>query len=325
MAIAMTALAACSEKISESSETPAERVELAVNLNFPVETKAVNEALHGTINSIQIFIFDADGNVEAYRNLTENVEFKTSVVSGEKMVYALINGLNMQSTKTEDEYLEKTSYLYHNREDNLIMEGSSKLTVTDTDASVTVKVQRKVCKVSLMAVHNQLAMNYRNLDFVLTRAFLLNAVGESPLSISVEDKGYTPDEWLNKRCLYMSEEGLDLVQEVFSPDITLDYNDSFTQKTSFYCYPNLTEEDSFSKTWCARRTRLVVETTLGGETYYYPITLPVLKRNHIYEVTLNVVHPGTDVPDDQYIPVSGTVNILEIDEWGETTEITETI
>ena len=70
--------------------------------------------------------------------------------------------------------------------------------------------------------------------------------------------------------------------------------------------------------------RLVLEAVLGGVQYYYPISLPELKQNTRYHVTLNIVRPGATSPEqdmDKYA-VSFKINV---EEWKGPENITETI
>ena len=77
-------------------------------------------------------------------------------------------------------------------------------------------------------------------------------------------------------------------------------------------------------TWCPRYTRLVIETTLGGEKRYYPITIPHLQRNHAYTIDRAIIKgrgmssPEGEVAEDE---IEWTFHV-ETD-WGETYTITE--
>lgn len=84
---------------------------------------------------------------------------------------------------------------------------------------------------------------------------------------------------------------------------------SFPVEGALYAYPNPTESrfengiyiGDEAGEWSIRPTRLVIETTLDGTKYYYPITLPALESNKTYEIeNLVITRPGSDDPD---IPV----------------------
>ena len=64
-------------------------------------------------------------------------------------------------------------------------------------------------------------------------------------------------------------------------------------RAEFYCYPNGTQEESLGSPF----TRLVVEATLLGERYYYPVNLPPTGRNETLLLDLTITRTGTDDPD----------------------------
>ena len=83
----------------------------------------------------------------------------------------------------------------------------------------------------------------------------------------------------------------------------------------FYCYPNPTEEDSHGSAWSPRYTRLVVDATLGGTLYHYPVNIPKPLPNTSYQITnLTVTGPGSSDPD---IPVEkGSITFsITITDW----------
>lgn len=85
-------------------------------------------------------------------------------------------------------------------------------------------------------------------------------------------------------------------------DIGLDMTKGQKHDTphNLYMLPNPQEDDSFDKTaWSPRHTRTVVEATLGGTTYYYPVTLPVTGRNVSYRFeNILISRAGSLHPED---------------------------
>ena len=83
----------------------------------------------------------------------------------------------------------------------------------------------------------------------------------------------------------------------------------------FYVYPNPTASDNSDETFSPRFTRLVVEATLGGTKYYYPISLPNLERNKTYTVSsLMITRPGSDNPDKEITSAECPFNIV-VENW----------
>ena len=60
---------------------------------------------------------------------------------------------------------------------------------------------------------------------------------------------------------------------------------------------------------------MVVEVELGGDTFYYPITLPVLEPGKSYEIeNLTITRKGADSPDTVISLADATFEI-NIKEW----------
>jgi hypothetical protein len=59
----------------------------------------------------------------------------------------------------------------------------------------------------------------------------------------------------------------------------------------FYCYPNAT----------STKTRLVIETSIGEQTYYYPIEIEKLLPNNQYSYNVVLTRLGTDSPDGSLV------------------------
>ena len=102
-------------------------------------------------------------------------------------------------------------------------------------------------------------------------------------------------EWYNKT-KYDSSDDNSLLFDGMG-DMLVTSSASYDKKNTFYCYPNPESNDNFSSTWSPRHTRLVVEALLGDTRYYYPVTLPEIESNKIYDVNLKITRPGSSLPD----------------------------
>ena len=71
--------------------------------------------------------------------------------------------------------------------------------------------------------------------------------------------------------------------------------------TVMYCYPNSATEDCLGRPL----TRLVIEATLGGQRYWYPVNLRGIGRNQVLKLNITITRTGSSGPD---IPTeAGTV------------------
>ena len=306
-AVAAVALAACEEKINEQTVSADEMVELKISIPSAA-TKVSEKNEPGTpdaVNSLQVFLFDDKGALE-----TSDVQSSTSLVlpcvPGKKKVVALVNAPELSGVSSYSQLTGMTSKLGDNTIDSMVMEGELEVDIT-SNTSVTIPVSRLAAKVILRQVVNNFELpTHQQMEFAINSIYLVNVAGEKAyLSDAM------PSLWYN-----MMQKTIDLdgstprfIYEDLPSPIKVPYNGTFTADRYFYCYPNPTSTDTSDKTWSERYTRLVVQTTLGSETVYYPITLPDINKNTVYEIALKITRPGSDSPDE---PVSGHVAEFKI-------------
>ena len=96
-----------------------------------------------------------------------------------------------------------------------------------------------------------------------------------------------PSSWANYReriyedSIIYCDSGISISTAVVLPNISL------------YCYPN----DISEETPETPLTRLVIEGTIGGNTYFYPINIPCLEGGKEYAFNITITKKGTSDPD----------------------------
>jgi hypothetical protein len=126
-------------------------------------------------------------------------------------------------------------------------------------------------------------------------------------------------------------------------DVSLAAGNSYTSPVSLYCYANNSENvpDGFGdpliddtkkadvwRSFDGQHTMLVVETEIGGETYYYPIDLnkrivdnaggcPGIERNKTYDVSLTINNYGSPDEPNREISTLTAGYTVEVGEWGD--------
>lgn len=305
-AVAAVALAACEEKINEQTVSADEMVELKISIPSAV-TKVSEKNEPGTpaaVHSLQVFLFDEDGNLE-----TSDMQSKQSLVlpcvPGKKKVVAIVNAPELTGVTSLTSLTSMKSSLSDNTIESMVMEGTVDMEVT-TNVSVTVPVSRLAAKVVLRTVINSFELpTHQQMEFQVTSVYLVNVAGEKTyLSDAM------PTLWYNKMKNEEDTQAPTFIYDKLSSQVIIPYNGTYTADKYYYCYPNPAKEDSSETVWSERYTRLVVETLLGGETVYYPVTLPSVAKNTAYEISLKVTRPGSDSPDK---PVSGHVAEFKIE------------
>lgn len=314
-AFAAVALASCNETLPINPGLDDGKVELEVNLPVAL-TRVPGESDDDDVNTLQVFVFDPSGKLEAYEyDYADAVSLKC--LPGTKTVAALVNAPLIPEISSYSQLTSTVSRLSNNVLKGLVMEGKMEVDLS-TSQKVVVPVSRLVAKITLSKIENAMDLDYhRKMEFILNSVYLVNVAGDK--KYLVNDPAET---WINKG---VNEKGsLVYVYDTLN-DTKLSYLSSYTDKHYFYCYPNHTEQDgSDTGEWSPRYTRLVVEATLGGEKCYYPVSLPKVEQNTTYDISIKVTRPGSDSPDKPVSTYAAEFTV-EVNEWIPTDAIEEII
>lgn len=261
------------------------------NLTTKASSASANET---TVASLQIFVFKTDGSLDAYGTGTSS-SLSLSVTTGTRDIYAIVNAPSLNTIRTKSALLDATSNLTDNLT-NFVMTGAKLAQPISAASSISIAVSRLVARLAISKITNKMAsVQYQSDAFVVTKIYVINVAGAN--NYGVTSLGST---WYNQMKYVSGAADAILYDAVTSG--TIAYNASLSSAHYFYVYPNSTATDTQSTTWGPRFTRLVVEATLGGKTYYYPISIPSIQQNKTYTVSeLTITRPGSDSPD---IPVS---------------------
>lgn len=313
--VAAMALVSCTERNADPVVSDG-MVELQVNVPC-LETKVSGTPQNeDKISDLQVFVFDKEsGILEAYGN-GSTATLKITCVPGNKEIVALVNAPSLAGIASLSELQGKKSALGDNASGKLVMSGQMTRQLTPSDNAVTVNVSRLAAKVTLLNIKNQMSLEVnKDKEFVVTAVYMINAAGDRAYLSSS-----TPEVWYNK----MKYEAGCPNFLYDAPKATLGVGQVYSTQHHFYCYPNMTTTDANDGTWSARKTRLVVEATLGGETCYYPVTMSNLAQNTSYTVALTVTRPGSSSPD---IPISTNEATFSVNvkNWTDGVDYNETI
>ena len=216
---------------------------------------------------------------------------------------------------------QKAAGLSCNAPDSFLMVGSKSITVQATEETAqAIPVTRMVCKAGIKKV----SVGFDD-PVLAARPFILKGIYLTNCLLRlryVSDYNYyelTDDEsrWTNRMGLSSDSVADELLSET-GLDIRIADGTSHDVAHYFYCYPNPTssDNDTRSEDWRRRCTRMVLETEIGGITYYYPITLPGMKRNRTYIAEEVIIRSlGSRDPE---LEVSGSVEVTfstSAEEW----------
>lgn len=294
----ITALCAISCSLAETeavnTSSPAESVTLEVSLPAAY-TKLTDTGDETGISGLQVFVFNGKGDIDAYASGgTSSVSLQCP--AGDKLIAAVVNAPDLSSVSSEQQLEECVSLLSDNGTSGFVMYGSKSEFIA-ASSKVEVEVSRLVARISIHKITNALAVTqHRDKDIEITGIYLVNAAGDG---LYCNREPYQPAVWHNWR--QMDGSPLDLISDTDVSQI-IGPGESYGTSHYFYCYPNPSVTDSSEEDSSPRYTRLVVETVVSGNKYYYPVSIEGVEGNRTYEINeLKITRLGSDSPD---IPVS---------------------
>ena len=321
--VAITSLACSKENPSEQAAQKTQMATLEVNVFDGITTRAtsVNDANIGTAErDIQVLVFNSEGDLLAYgANEDSSTKVSLSIPTGTVECYAVVNSyddLSVIATKTV--FLKHLSHLKDNDPTRMEMLGSITKTVAAGTNSVSIAVKRFASKVQIDKVTPAFTSPaHRAMEFKIVGVYLINVNGTCPYTM-VPTAASESTSWYNKR-KYVSGDCNHLITDKFSTPVVMQTSAGVVTPYStphyLYCYPNPITTDVSTTTWSERISRLVVETTLGGTTYYYSVNIPTPQCNTVYQITnMKITGLGTDTPDA--VVQKGSLSVsLTVTDW----------
>ncbi|MCD8206741.1 MAG: fimbrial protein [Bacteroidales bacterium] len=286
-----------------------EIVTLSVGISTP-QTKATGNMSDDAVKSLQVFVFADGGGLERTAYVEGVTEVEMNCYTGAKEVVAIVNApseISLSSDATLKSLSDEVTKLEENSLDRFFMYGSDRLTLT-ANGSATIEVTRRVARFVLKTVNNEITSNSSVGELYLNNVYLINVAGTALYDGTTS---HSPSKWYNNAKLDTSHSGVPytfLYDEIGKVQVS--GNSPYSTQHYFYCYPNLTAGRS-SDDW---PTRLVVEATLNGTMWYYPVTVAEVKSNVSYEIDLTITGIGTDDPNSD-VEVGEYEFIVSVKDW----------
>lgn len=304
-AAAALALTGCNgNDVELSSVHSGDKVQLTVRIPEGL-TKVTGTPTDAQVKDIQVFVFDRHGVYETASHGSGS-SLSVTCTSGEKQIVALINAPLETGVSDISGLRSRISDLTDCTSGSVVMSGELVKNLT-ASSTVNMEVERIAAKVAISRIHLDFEQEqHRQLPFTVKAIYLINVAGDSPYLVSG-----TPSVWYNKS-KYIAQTSPDFLYDAVTSG-SIAQGASYTKEHFFYCYPNDT----------ATKTRLVVETEIGGNIYYYPLTLQTVESNTSYTYDLTITRLGSDDPD---VPVEdGSVKFtVTVKDWVEQ-NVSETI
>lgn len=255
--------------------------------------------------------------------LTQNV----TLMTGDYTVVVLANypvsgtwAVPVQAGITRSALLGRIADLSCNTYNCLLMEGEKAVTVSEAAVSpIEVKVARLVSKVGVRRISvNYTKTRLNNKTTTLKGVYLTNLYrtaryGSDYADTELDDARF---QWYNSMGWHRwGMEEVSSAIDALVGDTGLSTHISatapHTQEHYFYCYPNASrpENDSHDTvTWSVRSTRLIIQTEVDGEAFYYQVQLPAMSRNTPYVAGEVVIRDLGSSDPEEFIP--GTLDVV---------------
>lgn len=287
-----------------------------------------NQADDNYINTLEIFIFHADGEnageLDAYKKFTAadgitNLQVKAT--TGNKKIYAVANSHrnDWNGVVTLSQFRQVTTNLQQDDVKNFIMVGEVSATLQVT-TSITFAVSRLAARLCLSGIKTSFAGTpYEGMQLSNVKVWVLNAHSVK----KVHDGSGGSDVILNDKKLVPADVNGCTMSGMLYDAITPSVGDAgYTTAHYFYTYENMPEQETVGN----RFTRLVIQGDLNGKTYYYPVNVNQdgyghvtgnghkgVRRNTSYELSATIFRPGTTDPDKpvEHGALGITLNVLD--------------
>ena len=321
--VAIASLACSKENPSEQAAQKTQMATLEVNVIEGITTRAtsVNDANIGSAaGDIQVLVFNNEGDLLAYGvNAASSSTISISIPTGTVECHAVVNSSDdLSNISTKTNFLKRLSHLKNNTTSKMEMLGSVSKTVAAGANSVSIAVKRFASKVQIDKITPAFAAPaHRTMEFKLAGIYLINVNGTCPYTM-IPTGASESTSWYNKR-KYVSGDCNHLITDKFSTHVIMQTSAGevtpYSTPHYLYCYPNPVTTDVSTTTWSERISRLVVETTLGGTTYYYSVNIPTPQCNTVYQITnMKITGLGTDTPDA--VVQKGSLSVsLTVTDW----------
>ena len=326
-------------------------VRLALGQSPDTKLSGMDYALHEeAVSHWAFFIFERSTGLLAYSGVVGSEGAVTKTLrTGAYELFVMANypltgsyAPSVSAIRTTADFLRLKTSLANNAPGSFVMAGAAGFMVPGGGEvmDVQVRLQRLAVKVHLGSVlrrFDNASLGARAMT--LRHAYLTNVCPESRYAEdysaselpSLQSGWYNAMGWHHPSAMGASS-AIDALVGERDLDIPLRQNINEQVDRSLYCYPNPwdPEADSHEALWDAGRcTRLVLETELGGLTYYYQATLPALSnpvpltRNRAFSMSCTLTRLGSRDPEEE-VPGAMLVQISALPQaWDTDYTITE--
>ncbi len=332
-------MSSCTKEIEKPGGETDSKQKADVILRITNPTKATGSSHNSQsddnyINNIAIFVFNSDANktLETYKyvkitdqSALNSISFQTT--TGNKNVYVVANchdSTQWTGIVKESQFLLKESNLKNEDLKDFAMSGYLANAQISLSNSIGLTLKRIVAKVVVNSIKTDfIGTPYQGMVLSNVKLYITNAHKIRPY---IENNNTTNPFIINPLQLTPSTYSDCKISGIVYDQPAGTIGDTpYTVKHHFYVYENSISAETSTEKY----TRLVVEATLNGVNYYYPVNINRadfggttnngIKRNTVYNITLVIKRPGSTSPE-MLVEKGAVITSVTIADWN-----TETI
>jgi len=312
------------------------RDEETVTLTFNAPAEGIHtKADDSSVGRLDIWVCPGGGNPQYFGHSDSQTVTITLPKATGYMVYAaanlpdgILNYGNLNDCLGAD--LQTLSYnLSESGRGSIVLSGTKTgIDIAYDYQTVTIPVYRRAAKVTVGSIINSLEDPYSTSSVSLDGIYIIN--GRAVQGVFEDLPMGDLSHWFNCSGFY-SPSAKDFGQSetpaisgtMFPSAKIIAHGATLNHGESYYTTRNSVTTDTYSaladvmasSSWTVRKTRLVLECTIGGSKCWYPVTLPAVSDNsHYYIESITLKHFGSTDPD---IPISTDAAelVLKIKDW----------
>lgn len=299
--LTLPAIAGCAADPTQPSEST--DALLGITLEGAAVTRSSGISWEeGNPGIADLYVFNEDGSLDVSGEFAKGRNIVLQCTPGVKDIYAVVNKPRDPTVPivNEEAMNSLSSTLGDNSPGSFVMAGKTTATIARGRNSISIPVTRVASKIVLRSVTNGIEETaWKDKPLTVKAIYLVN-VPVGPTSLFGPVRG---GELANKG----ARERDSGYGNMLSDDVgaVLSQGETYGTEHTFY---------SYSAT--AENTRLVVETQLGGRTFYYPLTFGGgLQPNHQYTIeNLTIKKLGSASPDSPVTTISATFDVT-VSDW----------
>ena len=324
-------VASCGKEVVPGTEDPEDGVFVEFSLadlgakSTRVQGSSSLTSNEQRVNRWAVYVFDGSGNYVTHGTQTSvtnanasNASIRKTIGRGTYTVCAVVNYPTSWSATSMNRTALKavSSSLADNSATSLVMFGEEEnVSITASTTGKTIAVYRLVARLGIQSISVRMSSAfYAAQTFVLKGVYVTNVMSETTYGSDANASATT----YNNRNMWYNTMGWMTSGSRTSPacpqailgdrslgtngnGVTIAQNGSYTTAHYFYVCPNtFSGTDTHAATWSWRRTRIIIEGTIGGVTYYWQVNVQPQQRNNSYVVQEAVItRPGSTDPEQE--------------------------